>query len=1182
MRRDCSSSISDQLQLANLALALGFVDAERLLEIIRRWSSDKRQPLGEMLVELGAIDESTLQVLEALVGQRSEHWPQGDPSTPDTVATQPAADIEFQKALEALGDEEISQTLHADPAFRTRPAAADATHFTDAAKSRFYEQGAGEFRVLHLHAAGGLGEVWLAEDLRLNRTVALKEIRSKHADEPQNRVRFLQEAEITGRLEHPGIVPVYALGERADGRPYYVMRFIRGDSMQQAIDQFHSCEPTTQDNGGRPSGRHEHQPSSLRQLLARFVDVCEAVAYAHSRGVLHRDLKPGNVMLGNYGETLVVDWGLAKSAPRATTDDASPRGCQESMMNLSSGTATRLGSAIGTPGYMSPEQAGGRLDDLSVATDVYSLGATLFCLLTGRPAFVRHDGQDILKATEEGNFPSPRSLNKLTPPALNSAVLRAMALDPADRYASARELAQDVQRYLDDEPVTAHRDSHMERAGRWIRRRRRSVAASVAALAFVAVAAIIASVLIARSRDHAVQLARANAELAGAESRARADAEARQSEAERQKERAEKYYTLAISTVDEFLTGVSEDERLKVNGLAGLRKDLLTRARDFYDVVIAESEEGDDPLYQRRATAQERLGMISQETGDYRESATSLRVAMQLRTAMGFALQDPDAYFALLNELALAMTEVGEYDEAAQLWQDEVKGLKNILKLDPHNGPVHDLLATSLLNVALLIEQDDPAEAIRLCREGMAHVQQAMRQDPANFAYFNTKAMLHNNLAKSMLELENVEEAATQVEAAIALWSLVRLPAEGAEADRLDDRLALATMNQAIVFARRGTHSAAALQIEDALELRQQVAQQHPDVVEFHTRLADLQRVAGIQYRTLDRYSDSVGELRNAIEGYSRLHRDAPDRTAYRAGLATSYHELGISQIGAGATEHGIESFRKAIDLAQPLVESEPDERDHRSILAKSYHDMARALLEMGQTKPALDALESAITFYETLLDGPRRSHFLIQLAEAQVLAAGLLAPELLNEPARAGEYAAQAFKNAGRLIDREQNQSLPPSLRRAALVNRAEAATALGRFDEGLSAWDRVIASDGGLANAQTAAGKLTAFVRAQRFDEGIEMARAAAVGADGPHLPFEVAKQAALWVAQLERFDLPSEVRLRRFDQCGEFAVEMLRLAIERGYFKDRDHVETPASEPAFHSIRSRPDFIALLEDL
>src|SRR5262249_31338825 len=233
------------------------------------------------------------------------------------------------------------------------------------------------FRVLRPHAKGGLGAVFVALDTELHREVALKQILDSHADDPTSRQRFLLEAEVTGGLEHPGIVPVYGLGTYGDGRPYYAMRFIRGDSLKEAIEHFHADAASKTDASRRSL--------ELRKLLRRFLDVCNAIEYAHSRGVLHRDIKPGNIIVGKHGETLVVDWGLAKARGAATVEDSEERPL---LPSSASGSAETLpGSALGTPAYMSPEQARGDLDRLGPRSDVYSLGATLYCLLTGRVPF---------------------------------------------------------------------------------------------------------------------------------------------------------------------------------------------------------------------------------------------------------------------------------------------------------------------------------------------------------------------------------------------------------------------------------------------------------------------------------------------------------------------------------------------------------------------------------------------------------------------------------------------------------------------------------------------------------------------------------------------------------------------------------------------------------------------------
>ncbi len=260
---------------------------------------------------------------------------------------------------------------------------------------------------------------------------------------------------MTGGLEHPGIVPVYGLGTYRDGRPYYAMRFVRGHSLREAIQQFHADESV--------SGHPGRRSLELRKLLRRFTDVCNAIEYAHSRGVLHRDIKPANVILGKHGETLVVDWGLAKAMGKSD-----PSGGERTFMpSPASGSfETLAGSALGTPAYMSPEQAEGDLERVGPRSDVYCLGATLYCLLTGKPPFAGEPA-DVLRAVLKGEFRPPRALGRRVARALDAVCLKAMSLQPEDRYGSPRAMAEDVERWLADEPVLASRESAPARLARW-------------------------------------------------------------------------------------------------------------------------------------------------------------------------------------------------------------------------------------------------------------------------------------------------------------------------------------------------------------------------------------------------------------------------------------------------------------------------------------------------------------------------------------------------------------------------------------------------------------------------------------------------------------------------------------------------------------------------------------------
>ncbi|MBI1918338.1 MAG: serine/threonine protein kinase, partial [Planctomycetes bacterium] len=462
-----------------LALQMDFIARDALVAAMNAWVLDKGRSLGQVLRQQGALSEEHLILLEVMVQAHIKQH-NNDP----------------QQSLAAVSSirsvrQDLQQVADADVQASLAHVSADRSEFDPNATSPEIvgtSTGAvARFRILRPHARGGLGEVFVARDEELHRDVALKEIQTRHAGQPESRARFLLEAEVTGQLEHPGIVPVYGLGVYADGRPFYAMRFVQGDSLKDAITAFHQAEQAGQSASARSLG--------LRQLLGRFVDVCNAMAYAHSRGVLHRDLKPGNIMLGKYGETLVVDWGLAKVLGKADVEAT-----EGALVRSGDSALTQTGKALGTPAYMSAEQAAGRLDQLGPATDVYSLGATLYHVLTGQAPFAEADIGPVLQKVQRGDFPPPRQVKREVPAALEAVCLKAMALKPAERYATPRELAEEIERWLGDEPVSAYREPFLARAGRWVRKHPARVTGA-AALVFTALVALGVSALLLSSEQ---------------------------------------------------------------------------------------------------------------------------------------------------------------------------------------------------------------------------------------------------------------------------------------------------------------------------------------------------------------------------------------------------------------------------------------------------------------------------------------------------------------------------------------------------------------------------------------------------------------------------------------------------------------------------------------------------------
>jgi serine/threonine-protein kinase len=282
---------------------------------------------------------------------------------------------------------------------------------------------------------GGMGRVYLAYDRELEREVAIKVLRADAPSEDE-RERITREARILASLEHPGIVPVHDVGMLPDGRLFYVMKRVRGER----FDEFARAE------------------RSLSELLRAFVQVCDAVAFAHAAGVIHRDLKPQNIMLGAFGEVLVLDWGVAKTRRPAREALAHPS--TDSRGVPIAGAESSGGTAAGTPGYMAPEQMHGVAD---ARVDVHGLGGILFFVLTRRHPSINGDG-DAQWSTEE-RVPAP----------LRAICERARASDPASRYASVAEMAGDVLNYLDALPVAAHTEGILERIRRVAIRHRTAI-----------------------------------------------------------------------------------------------------------------------------------------------------------------------------------------------------------------------------------------------------------------------------------------------------------------------------------------------------------------------------------------------------------------------------------------------------------------------------------------------------------------------------------------------------------------------------------------------------------------------------------------------------------------------------------------------------------------------------------
>ncbi|MEM1228324.1 MAG: serine/threonine-protein kinase [Planctomycetota bacterium] len=549
------------------------------------------------------------------------------------------------------------------------------------------------------HARGGLGEVFVALDAELNRQVALKQIQQQFATDEFSRRRFMFEAEITGRLEHPGIVPVYGMGLDARGEPYYAMRFIQGMSLERAIQDAHGKGGPTQRLW---SGAAESY-LDLRRLLSRFMDVCQTIGFAHSRNVIHRDIKPDNIMLGSYGETLVVDWGLARKLdPKTPSKSRKPGNSSQRMIE-------------GTPAFMSPEQAVGDLDGITTASDVYSLGATLYCILTGHPAVMttRHDGRrrsvhEVLEIVRKGDVPSPRQIDPSIPKSLEAICMRAMSHRPSERYQTAQQLAAEVERWMADEPVDAYRESWLQRSRRWIKRHQ-AMAASLLAIVMVSAMGLMIFSIVLRGKN--TQLAN----LADSLSTKNQQLDQRSQELERSNQdlrvarnRADRKAAIATA-VTEFL---NKDVLAQASPLAQPEPDLkvrtvFSRAADALDVRF-------DTEPAVKAELLHTVGIAFRYLDQLDDAESSLREALSLQSDLPNA--DELAVRRTKLELASVLLARGKQSDVPDLLRSDFDRLSDSDESRPSADATEErlLLLTVLSEYYSVGERWDLAERFQL------------------------------------------------------------------------------------------------------------------------------------------------------------------------------------------------------------------------------------------------------------------------------------------------------------------------------------------------------------------------------------------------------------------------------------------------------------------------------------
>jgi tetratricopeptide (TPR) repeat protein/predicted Ser/Thr protein kinase len=1012
------------------------------------------------------------------------------------------------------------------------------------------------YEILGELGRGGMGVVYKARQKGLNRLVALKMILSGGHASSGDLARFRLEAEAVAKLKHPNIVQIYEIGEHF-GQPYFSLEFVDGGSLDKKL-------------AGTP------QPAA--QAAGWVETMARAMHEAHKEGIIHRDLKPANVLLTGDGVPKIMDFGLAKRIDEGDSGQ------------------TRTGAIMGTPSYMAPEQAEGRIKELGPATDIYSLGAILYDLITGRPPFRGETVMDTLQLVVSAEPVSPVRLHPKVPRDLETICLKCLQKEPAKRYPTSWALAEDLRRFLDGRPIEARPVGALERAWKWAKRR-----PAAAALAAVSAAVVVALVVGGlwfgqheyRQRleaDRLMNVAQANeAEALKQEKNARDE----QARAERERRRADQNFVEARQAVDEMLTRVGDRDLANEPRLERVRRDLLIKALTLYQGFVKE-QDADPEVRRETARAYRRVGDIQYLLGDFPAAAAAYQSSQGLFEQLAAQFKAKPEYRLELAQVharrSVMLQGRGDNPGAEKAATQALKIRTELVAAHPKNRFFRHDLASSFNNLGLL-RLPFPGrrpQAVQDFEKAIALFDKLAKEFPDEPKYVLELAKACSNLGGVLTHMSRFADAEKAFLPAVAdLNELVKKYPNESDFTR---ELGQAYSNLGVMHQLNRKPAKAREVYEQAVTLFTDLKNRFPNTPDYRQQLAFSYNNLGNLHHEQKQYPDAVANMEKARDIYVGLAREFRFVPTYRQELARAYYNLGRFHAAQGKVRPAETAFLEAVTVQDRLVVEFSWHTDYRKELAATYEALGglyvlddqpdkveqnyrRALAVWGELeglnpgeleyrKSQISLLAKLVQFY-TDYEQPEKAE---QCWADVIKVQDRTVRQLPNDPANRNSLAVFQNHLAGLLIKRDEAKEALPHLREAVRNERAAMKLAPGQaaYQQSLGNYSLTLVE--ALVHLKDHAGAAQA---------AAELSKDAPAAWKGYHLAAGLLARCIPLAARDASLPAPKQQELAQ--QYGDQAMGLLSQAQKQG-FKSADYLKTADFKP----LESRPDFKKLLAGL